>query len=154
MAAMRIVSVQRSAGGIPKTEVVEAQVTARGISGDDWAHPKFHGGPDQALLLIGEEILSELGNLGFSLFPGALGENLTTAGLDYRELAAGCQMSLGEEVKIELSKLREPCRTLDVYNNAQAGRIQRHLKTGGRGGWYARVLSGGTLRKGDRITLA
>lgn len=151
---MNVLSLHRSPGGIPKTEVAEAQVDARGIEGDDWAHPKYHGGPDQALLLIGAEVLEELSGLGFTLFPGALGENVTTTGLDYRELGAGCRLSLGEEVKIELTKLREPCRTLDVYNNARAGRIQKLLKTEGRGGWYARVLSGGILRKGDRIGLA
>lgn len=145
---------QRSPGGIPKTPIAEAQVSARGVEGDDWAHPKYHGGPEQALLLIGEEVLEELGRLGFALVPGALGENITTAGIDYADLRAGQGMSLGEEVKIELTKLREPCRTLDVFNNAQAGRIQKHLKSQGRGGWYARVLQGGTLRKGDRIAFA
>lgn len=151
---MKVVSVHRSPGGVPKAEVAEALVESRGISGDDWAHPKYHGGPDQALLLIGSEVLAELGELGFTVFPGALGENVTTEGIDYRQLEAGLRMSLGEEVKIELTKLREPCRTLDVYNNAQAGRIQRRLKTEGRGGWYARVLNGGMLRKGDRIGIA
>ncbi len=151
---MNVLALHRSPGGIPKSEVAEAIVEARGIVGDDWAHPKYHGGPNQALLLIGAEVLAELTEMGFAVGPGSLGENVTTEGLDYRELSSKQRLSLGEEVKIELTKLREPCRTLDVYNNAKAGRIQKPLKLEGRGGWYARVLTGGALRKGDRISLA
>jgi MOSC domain-containing protein YiiM len=151
---MNVLGLYRSPGGIPKSEVAEALVEPRGIAGDDWAHPKYHGGPNQALLLIGAEVLAELNGIGFEVGPGSLGENVTTEGLDYRALASGQRLSLGEEVKIELTKLREPCRTLDVYNNAKVGRIQKPLKLEGRGGWYARVLTGGTLRKGDRIALA
>jgi MOSC domain-containing protein YiiM len=154
MAAMNVLALHRSPGGIPKSEIAEAQVTERGIAGDDWAHPKYHGGPNQALLLIGSEVLADLKDLGFSVGAGSLGENVTTAGLDYRALTSGQRLSLGEQVKIELTKLREPCRTLDVYNNANAGRIQKVLKLEGRGGWYARVLEGGVLRKGDGISLA
>ncbi|MBZ2186972.1 MAG: MOSC domain-containing protein [Bryobacter sp.] len=142
-----------SRGGIPKRELNPARLTALGLEGDDWAHPKYHGGPEQALLLIGEEVIGELRQQGYEVYAGALGENLTTRGLDYEKLRAGQRFRLGQECEIELTKLREPCRTLDVYNRGGMGKIQKILKQEGRGGWYARVLRGGHLFAGDRIEL-
>lgn len=148
-----ILQLNVSRGGIPKRPLLHANLTPRGLDGDDWAHPKFHGGPDQALLLIGEEVLAELSALGYSLVSGSLGENVTTSGLDYRQMAAGQRFTLGGQAMIELTKLREPCRTLDVYNGAGRERIQKLLKEQGRGGWYARVLHGGLLAPGQPISL-
>jgi MOSC domain-containing protein YiiM len=142
-----------SRGGIPKRELNPARLNVLGLEGDDWAHPKFHGGPEQALLLIGEEVIEELRQQGYEVYAGALGENLTTQGLDYKKLRAGQRFRLGQECEIELTKLREPCRTLNVYNRGGGERIQKILKQEGRGGWYARVLRGGALFAGDRIEL-
>lgn len=142
-----------SRGGIPKRGVLQSELTPLGLTGDGWAHPKIHGGPDQALLLIGREVLDTLNDLGFGLYPGALGENLTTIGLDYRIMAAGQRFRVGASGLIELTKLREPCRTLDVYNAAGLEKIKRLLKLEGRGGWYARVRHGGLLFPNDTIGL-
>ncbi len=149
----KISQINISPGGIPKRPIAEANLTARGLTGDDWAHPKYHGGPDQALLLIGAEVIAELNGLGYELYAGALGENLTTEGLDYANLTAGQQFRLGQSCLIELTKLREPCRTLDIFNRPGGNRIQKLLKLEGRGGWYARVLTPGPLFPGDRIIL-
>lgn len=148
-----ILQLNVSRGGIPKRPLLMAQLTTRGLDGDDWAHPKYHGGPDQALLLIGQQVLDELTHLGYPLYPGALGENLTTLGLDYAQLASGQRFQLGDQALIELTKLRVPCRTLDVFNADGRDRIQPLLKKLGRGGWYARVLSGGLLAPGQPISL-
>jgi MOSC domain-containing protein YiiM len=148
----KIRSIQTSPGGIPKRDAGLGRLTKRGLDGDDWAHPKYHGGPNQALLLIGEEVLEELRGFGFEVFPGALGENLTTEGLNYGDLQTGMRLRLGDDAVIQLTKLREPCRTLDVYNrNPEAGRIQPILKERGRGGWYARVVAEGIVKAGDQI---
>ncbi len=141
-----------SRGGIPKREIPDAKLTPLGLEGDSWEHPRIHGGPNQALLLIGQEVLAELNALGYRLFPGALGENLTTSHLDYSEMQAGQSFRIGSQCEIELTRLREPCRTLDVYNTAGLDKIQKLLKLEGRGGWYARVLKPGLLFPGDKIS--
>src|SRR5579862_6929033 len=110
----RILQINISAGGIPKLPVQEAAVTCSGIEGDDWAHPQFHGGPKQALLLIAAEAIEELTSRGYPLFFGALGENLTTRGLDPRRLRLGDRLRMGD-VYAEITKIRVPCATLDVY---------------------------------------
>ncbi len=142
-----------SRGGIPKRAVAEALLTPAGLEGDDWAHPKYHGGPQQAVLLIGEEVIAELQGLGYELYAGALGENFTTRGLDYGRMRAGQRFRAGQSCEIELTKLREPCRTLDTYNQKGLERVQELLKLAGRGGWYARVLRGGPLFAGDALWL-
>jgi len=157
----RILQVNISPGGIPKRPIAEALVTAAGIRGDSWAHPQIHGGPNQALLLITSEGIAELAAQGFPLYPGALGENLTTSGLDRRQMRIGQRYRAGE-VFLELTKLRAPCSTLDVFGpGIQRAMYDAQVKAGdpstprwGLSGFYARVLQPGVIRTHDIITLA
>ena len=155
-----IVQINISPGGIPKLPVAEAVVTPDGILGDSWAHPQFHGGPRQALLLICSESIEELAAKGYSIYPGALGENLTTVGLDRRQMRAGQRYRVGE-VLIELTKIRVPCNTLDRYGPAIKAEIyDARIRAGDSssprwalGGFYAAVLKPGRIRRHDIITL-
>ncbi len=155
-----IIQVNISPGGIPKRPIAEAKVTAEGIAGDRWAHPDIHGGPNQALLLITAEGIAELVAQGYPLFHGALGENLTIQGIDRREMRVGQRYRAGE-VLIELTKLRGPCTTLDVYGpEIKQAVYDRRVKAGdattplwGLSGFYARVLKAGTIRPQDIIAL-
>src|SRR5215831_8435342 len=106
-----IVQISVSRGGVPKTPIPWGEVTPLGIEGDLHAHPEIHGGPRQALLLITCEGIEELTALGFPLFYGALGENITTRGIDRRVWRIGQRWRLGDVV-IELTKVRGPCDTL------------------------------------------
>jgi MOSC domain-containing protein YiiM len=155
-----IVQINVSPGGIPKLPIAEAEVTPEGIRGDSWAHPQFHGGPKQAVLLITSEGIDELIAQGFALFPGALGENLTTTGLDRRLMRIG-QRYLAGDVLLEFTKVRVPCATLDVYGPSIKQAIyDAQVKAGdtssprwGLSGFYARVLRGGPVRPRDIIRL-
>jgi MOSC domain-containing protein YiiM len=151
-----VVQINASKGGIPKLPVGVATVTERGVAGDDWAHPRFHGGPKQALLLIATEDLDELKDKGYPVYPGALGENLTVTGIDMRDVRFGDRFRVGE-VLLQITKLRQPCRTLDSIRKG----IQLELydttpgaPNWGRGGFYARVVEPGTIRPGDIIAKA
>lgn len=155
-----IVQISISPGGIPKRAIAEGVVTPIGIRGDSWAHPEIHGGPNQALLLITSEGIEELVAQGYPLFSGALGENLTIHGLDRREMRLGQRYRAGE-VLLELTKMRSPCITLDVYGPSIKQAIyDARVKAGdpssprwGSAGFYARVLRGGSLRSNDIISL-
>ena len=155
-----ILQISISPGGIPKRPIPEATVTPQGIFGDGWAHPDIHGGPNRALLLITSEGIEELIAQGYPLFPGALGENLTTSGLDRRQMRVGQRYRVGE-VLLELTKLRGPCTALHVYGTAMLQAIyDPQVKAGdpstsrwGLSGFYARVLEAGTIRQGDIIRL-
>lgn len=150
-----VVQVSVSRGGVPKLAIPVADVTGNGIIGDSWRFP-FHGGRRQAILLITIEGLDDLIAQGFRLFPGALGENITTRGLDRRELRIGQRVSVGE-AEIELTKVRAPCATIDVYGTGiQAAMYDARVQAGdaasprwGLSGFYAAVIRPGVVRAGD-----
>ena len=154
-----ILQINISPGGIPKLPIPEALVTSEGIRGDRWAHPDIHGGPNQALLIITSEGLDELTSQGFAVYPGALGENLTTRGLDRRQFRVGQRFRAGD-VYFEFTKRRAPCATLNVYPGIQQAIFDQQAKDHdpasplwGLGGIYARVLKSGVIRLHDIITL-
>jgi MOSC domain-containing protein YiiM len=154
-----VVQVNVSKGGIPKRPIPSGELTAAGITGDSWRY-RFHGGPKQAVLLITLEGIEELVAQGFPLSPGALGENFTTRGLDRRALRFGQRLQVGTAV-IELTKMRQPCATLDgLGSGIQAAIYDARVRKGdhesplwGLSGFYASVARPGTVRPGDAVTL-
>lgn len=158
--APSIVQINMSKGGVPKLPVAEARVAALGIEGDLHAHPEIHGGPRKALLWICEEALEELKTLGYPLYAGALGENLTTRGVDRRSLRLGQRWRMGEIV-IELTQVRAPCQTIQVYGvNIGQAIYDPEVRAGdwssprwGLSGFYAAVLQPGSIRPGDSLEL-
>jgi MOSC domain-containing protein YiiM len=154
-----VVQVSVSEGGVPKRAVPSAELTETGLAADRWRYP-FHGGRRKAILLITIEGIDELVAQGFPLFPGALGENLTTRGLDRRELRLGQRFHVGDAA-IELTQVRLPCSTLDVYGcGIQAAVYDARVQAGdpefprwGLSGFYASMVQPGTIRAGDAIAL-
>jgi MOSC domain-containing protein YiiM len=155
-----VLQINISRGGIPKRPVSETVATPLGLEGDVCAHPEIHGGPRQAVLLIASEAVEELIARGYPLFFGALGENFTTRGLDRRVFRLGQRFRMGGAV-IELTKVRAPCSTLDVYGpTIQREIYDQAVKSGdfasprwGMSGFYAAVIQPGPVRVGDPITL-
>jgi MOSC domain-containing protein YiiM len=156
-----IVQISTSRGGVPKHAIPSAEVNTLGIIGDACAHPDVHGGPLQAVLLVTSEGIDELIAAGYPLFFGALGENLTTRGLDRHAMRFGQRYRVGDGVVIELTKLREPCNQLSVYGfgiqrfviDSQAAAGDPQSPRWGLGGFYAAVVAPGTIRTGDPIEL-
>jgi MOSC domain-containing protein YiiM len=155
-----IVQVSISPGGVPKRPIAEAEVTLEGIRGDSWAHPEIHGGPNQAILLITSEGIGQLIAQGYPVFPGALGENLTTLGLDRRQMRIGQRYRVGE-VMLEITKMRTPCTQLDIYGpsiknavyDARVNAGDASTPRWGLAGFYARVLRSGFIHPKDIIVL-
>jgi MOSC domain-containing protein YiiM len=160
VAAASILQINVSPGGVPKRPIPSAIVTPLGIRGDLHAHPAIHGGPLKALLLIASEGLDELAGSGFPLYPGALGENITTRGLDRRELRIGQRWRIGQIV-VELTKIRVPCATIEIYGAHLPEAIyDEKVKAGdaasprwGLSGFYASVVRPGPIWVGDPIAL-
>src|ERR1700724_2413534 len=109
-----IIQINISRGGVPKRPIPGGVITPLGLEGDLCAHPEIHGGPSQAVLLIAAETVDDLIARGYPLYYGALGENLTTRGLDRRQLRIGQTLRAGGDL-IEITKVRGACSTLDVY---------------------------------------
>jgi MOSC domain-containing protein YiiM len=160
VAAASILQINVSPGGVHKRPIPAAIVTTLGIQGDLHAHSAIHGGPLKALLLITSEGLEELAVSGFPLYPGALGENITTRGWDRRELRIGQRWRIGQVV-VELTEVRVPCATIQVYGAHLPEAIyDQKVKAGdpasprwGLSGFYASVVKPGPIWVGDPVVL-
>lgn len=140
-----------SHGGVPKSAVPAAVVTAFGIQGDHQRDTEHHGGLERALCLFSLEHILALQAEGHPIYPGSTGENVTIAGLDWREVVPGARFRLGKEVEIEITGFAAPCRNIQASFQGNAfGRISQKSNPG----WaraYARVLLPGTITVGDQI---
>jgi MOSC domain-containing protein YiiM len=150
-----VLHVNLSPGGLPKRPVPEAFLTPLGFEGDAVAHPGLHGGPDKAVLLAAAETVDELAARGIPLFYGALGENLTTRGLDRSALRAGMRIGAGRAV-VELTRPRTACSALDIYSPRLREAVFRKEARPGEPDWamagfYASVVEPGWVRAGDII---
>jgi MOSC domain len=106
--------------------------------------------------LMAAELYDELTDKRFDLTPGQLGENVTTTGVDLLALARGTRLSIGAEVVLEVTGLRNPCVQIDrfrpgllaemLYRDAE-GQVVR------RAGVMAVVVAGGEVVVGDTITV-
>jgi MOSC domain-containing protein YiiM len=153
-----IVQVSIGEGGLPKNAIAGGLIDFLGLEGDRHAHPEYHGGPRKAILLVASEILERLRERGYPLFYGALGENLTTRGIDIQSLKPGDRLRAGAGC-LEITEPRQPCSLLDVYGPALKSEIfDPRVKAGdtaspywGMSGLYAAVLEPGLVRAGDAI---
>ena len=104
--------------------------------------------------LIHAELMDELEAAGFRVWPGAMGENVTTRGIDLLGLPTGTRLRLGATAIIEITGLRNPCRQL---NDFQPGLMNATLDrdAGGnlirKAGVMAVVLASGEITPGDEI---
>ena len=106
--------------------------------------------------LIHSELHDELREAGFEVTPGAMGENVTTRGVELLALPSGTRLRLGAGALVELTGLRNPCRQLD---GLQRGLMAATLGRDGDGelvrkaGVMAVVVAGGHVRVGDPIVV-
>lgn len=151
-----------SPGGVPKTAVPRARVTAAGVEGNGHANRRVHGGPDQAVLVIAKEWLDRFAAEGFSVFPGALGENLTVEGVDLALLPPGARLAVGNDVVLRVTKARVPCKNIERYGEGIGKRIfNRNVKRGdatdalwGASGLMCAVEREGEVAPGDAVKAA
>jgi MOSC domain-containing protein YiiM len=106
--------------------------------------------------LLHSELFDELVARDFAVFPGGLGENITTRDLDLLSLPTGSILRIGDHAEVEITGLRNPCSQLDrfqrglmaaVLDRDEAGRLVR------KAGVMAVVRAGGVVRAGDSIAV-
>lgn len=139
--------------GLPKAELPEAWILPGGVDGDYnlYRQTERAGDPDMAILLLPEETISDLNGEGWPVRPGDLGENVTTSGIPYIALCPPTRLRVGDAV-LETSKPCEPCTNLYLLPYVGEAGGPAFLKAMlGRRGWFARVVTPGRVRRGDRI---
>jgi MOSC domain-containing protein YiiM len=149
----QVVQINVSQGGVPKLPVAQARVTLQGVEGDRQTHLQFHGGHDKAVSLWSLEVIETLQQEGHPIAPGRTGENVTITGLDWANLVPGVKLQLGPDLLLEVTDYAAPCRkNMQWFADRKFSRIsQKHYPGSSR--LYARVLTEGTLRPGDRVQI-
>jgi hypothetical protein len=147
-----IAQLNLSDGGVPKLPVDEVEVDERGVVGDRQATRKHHGKPLQALCLWSAEVIDDLVAEGHPIRPGAAGENVTLAGIDWPTLRTGVQLLLGE-VLVEVSAYAEPCKKNAQWFAGGDFRRMQHDRHPGASRVYAWVLEPGRIRTGDPVVV-
>lgn len=148
-----IIQVSVSRGGVPKTAVASARVTALGLEGDAHRDTEHHGGPERAVCLYAMEAITGLRAEGHPIVPGAIGENVTVQGLDWSAVVPGCCLRLGQSVLLQVTRYTSPCMNITrAFGDGDFARVSQKRHPG----WsrvYARVLATGSIQPGDPVRL-
>ncbi len=125
-------------------------VGALGITGDEQANRKVHGGPEKAVYGYPASGYAgwraEFPGLADRFGPGAMGENLVVIGQDEATVHIGDIIRAGTAL-LQVAQIREPCATLAAALGTT--RVVRAMTKSGRCGWYYRVLEAGSIAAGD-----
>ena len=144
-------SINLSEGGVPKKPVDDATVARSGIVGDAQNDTKHHGGPERAVCIYPIEHIKSLQREGHPIDVGTAGENLTVEGINWDRVVPGARIRCGDQVELEVGSFTNPCKTIkESFIEGQFRRISQIVNPG----WsrvYARVLTEGTIRRGDRV---
>lgn len=107
--------------------------------------------------LIHAELFDELIAAGFAVWPGELGENVTTRGVDLLALPTGTRLQLGAQAVVELTGLRNPCVQIDRFQTGlMAAVLDRDAddRLVRKAGVMAIVVADGPVRAGDSVVPA
>jgi hypothetical protein len=139
----RVVSLHLNVGHRQPLQAVERAsfLAGQGIEGDRHCTPTAERRGFQVLLIEAETLNS------LDLSPGAVRENVTTAGIDLSALPAGSRLSMGSQVVLQISKPCAPCSRMDEVRPG----LQEELE--GRRGMLASVEAGGSVHIGDTTRL-
>lgn len=106
--------------------------------------------------LIHSELLDELATKGFSVVPGAMGENITTRGVALLDLPQDTRLRIGASVIVQITGLRNPCNQI---NGLAPGMMQAVLgrdaddKLIRKSGVMGVVIQSGDVAPGDPIAI-
>ena len=104
--------------------------------------------------LLASELFEDVRGAGHDVTPGALGENVTTAGVDLLALPLGAVLELGREAVVELTGLRTPGRQIQDFQPGLLHQVLGHGADGSverRAGVMSVVRRGGEVRPGDPV---
>lgn len=128
--------------GIRKEVIAEGMFQAEhGLVGD------AHAGviDRRQVSLLATESIDKMRSRGLELVPGDFAENLTTEGIDLHHLPIGTRLTVGDEVALEISQIGKECHTACAIRRKVGECIMPEE------GVFARVITSGTIKTGDRI---
>ena len=130
--------------GVRKKPVKEVCLkTEYGIEGDAHASSEWH----RQVSLLAVESIQKMRDKGLDVKPGDFAENITTEGIDLPSLPVGTHMTIGEDIRLEVSQIGKECHTrCAIYYLAGDCVMPKE-------GIFVRVLRGGVVKEGDQIVV-
>ena len=132
--------------GIYKQSLESAEVNHEGILGDQQADRRYHGGPEKALhqysldaYLSMQQAYPQLEPLAI---PGSMGENISSAYLNDRNVCIGDVYRMGA-VLLQVSQPRTPC--WKINHRFELEKLSLFIEQQRITGWYYRVLEPGNV---------
>ena len=145
-----VAAINVSRGGVPKEGVFEAFVSETGVDGDRQNDPRYHGGPDRAVVLFSLDVIRALQHEGHPIGTGTTGENLTVSGIEWLRIVPGVELQAGD-VRLLITKYASPCEKIRrSFLQEDFSRVSHNLHPG----WSrvcARVLSSGMVTVNDPV---
>ncbi len=166
--ASQVLAVHRSSSHSFSKFAEEAIILVQGLGVEGDAHcgatvkhrSRVARDPSQPNLrqvhLLHAELFDELIASGFAVWPGDMGENITTRGLDLLALPTGTRLRLGGQAMVELTGLRNPCTQIDRFQQGLTAAVLDRDAQGAlvrKAGVMAVVVAGGEIRPGDAIAV-
>jgi MOSC domain-containing protein YiiM len=141
---MKIVSINVSKHkGTQKTAITQAEVVkGHGIDGD------AHAGPwHRQVSFLASESIESARNTGLDVGSGDFAENITTSGIDWKQIPVGSRLQLGENVILEITQIGKECHNkCAIYYKAGDCIMPKE-------GIFAIVVEGGVIRVDDSIRI-
>ncbi|MDR1573539.1 MAG: MOSC domain-containing protein [Clostridiales Family XIII bacterium] len=128
--------------GVVKRPVDSAELKTGGVVGD--AH--FGLSEVKQVSLLADESANKMRNLGLSIDAGSFAENITTVGIDLKNLPVGTRLRVGESL-CEVSQIGKECHEGCAIKQ-QAGVCVMPSE-----GIFTRVLKDGRVKPGDAIVI-
>ncbi|MCU0808223.1 MAG: MOSC domain-containing protein [Candidatus Contendobacter sp.] len=152
--ALRTLEPEGQRTGLFKEPVTRAMIRRSGLVGDHQADQRYHGGPEKAVHQYPPDhyprIAARFPTAAHHAVPGAMGENLASAGMTECTVCLGDRYRLGE-AELEVSQPRTPCWKLN--HRFGEDRLSQFVLAERITGWYYRVIREGLVERGAAITL-
>lgn len=130
--------------GVPKSEIPSALILeGYGLEAD--AHA---GDWHRQVSLLSVEQIETMRQKGLEVGPGSFAENITTQDFDLDTIGVGDCLMIGDSVLLEVTQIGKECHTRCAIYHKVGECIMPER------GVFAKVKRGGTIAKGDSITLA
>jgi hypothetical protein len=162
----RVVSVSRDATHKFSKVICQSITLLAGLGVEGDAHmgvtvkhrSRVRRDPSQSNLrqvhLIHAELIDALQSQGFTVSVGAIGENITTRGIDLLALPRGTQLRIGASAIVEVTGLRNPCIQLNTFQPGLMAAVLGRDAQGNlirKAGVMGIVLAGGVVSVDDPI---
>lgn len=128
--------------GVIKKPVDEAVFLPGGIESD--AH--FGKSEIKQVSLLADESVDQMRAMGLELSAGVFAENITTKGIELKNLPIGTRLKIGETIQ-EVSQIGKTCHSGCAIKQATGTCVMP------KEGIFTKVIVGGTVRPGDPIDI-